>query len=354
MFQRSREPQSLSAAKGPKKEELDPLGYQKTKMRDFLTNTSVDETDLGENLPRKSVSWEDMEGKLILPLYGDRTSRGILVSGVDDMKFDNPVYTEGGVDFMVGPAAQANRSVWASNSNIIKRIADEAERARVAEGGEPIYGVTGSMAPNANDFAVHTGSVIAEMVNNSKITRKTASEFNELMRAYDPDFVGIRSPKLREWIDTTTSPKRKAFIALMDSSPMQAGGMPSPAQARYAVTDQTQRNMPAGQFGLGIAKLDELDPILRATSSGNTGGMMFPHSTYNTQITGDYVGSATPVPQGLLFKDLYDSMKGGVTKAGQPYNEAHRTHAIKTKMPVQRLTPEIIDGVLGYLARLER
>ena len=81
---------------------------------------------------------------------------------------------------------------------------------------------------------------------------------------------------------------------------------------------------------------------------------MFPHSTYNTQITGDYVGSATPVPQGLLFKDLYDSMKGGVTKAGQPYNEAHRTHAIKTKMPVQRLTPEIIDGVLGYLARLER
>jgi hypothetical protein len=261
------------------------------------------------------------------------------------------VYTEGGVDFMRGPAAQADRAVWASNSNIIKRIADEAEAARKAAAGEPVFGMTGSMAPDANDFAVHTGSVMAEMVKKSKINRQTASAFNDAMRVVDETFPGIRSPKLREWVDNTTSPKRKMFIRLMDSAPMQAGGMPSPAQARYAATDATQRNMGSGQFGMGVAQLDELSPILRIEPQGNRPGQSFPHSTYNTQITGDYFGSLPPVPQGLLFKDVYDRMEGGVTKKGQPYNEAHKTHAIKTIMPVQRLRPEIIEGILNYLAR---
>jgi hypothetical protein len=339
------------SVKPPTKEELDPLGYQKTKMRKSLFNTEVDEVDLGENLLRIPRSWEEMENRLILPFYGDRTSRGMLVRGVDDMVFDTPVYTEGGVDFMRGPAAQADRAIWASNSNIIKRIADEAEAARKAAAGEPVFGMTGSMAPDANDFAVHTGSVMAEMVKKSKINRQTASAFNDAMRVVDETFPGIRSPKLREWVDNTTSPKRKMFIRLMDSAPMQAGGMPSPAQARYAATDATQRNMGSGQFGMGVAQLDELSPILRINPEGNRPGQSFPHRTYNTQITGDYFGSLPPVPQGLLFKDVYDRMEGGVTKKGQPYNEAHKTHAIKTIMPVQRLRPEIIEGILNYLQR---
>ena len=339
------------SVKPPTKEELDPLGYQKTKMRKSLFNTEVDEVDLGENLLRIPRSWEEMENRLILPFYGDRTSRGMEVRGVDDMVFDTPVYTEGGVDFMRGPAAQADRAVWASNSNIIKRIADEAEAARKAAAGEPVFGMTGSMAPDANDFAVHTGSVMAEMVKKSKINRQTASAFNDAMRVVDETFPGIRSPKLREWVDNTTSPKRKMFIRLMDSAPMQAGGMPSPAQARYAATDATQRNMGSGQFGMGVAQIDELSPILRIDPQGNRPGQSFPHSTYNTQITGDYFGSLPPVPQGLLFKDVYDRMEGGVTKKGHPYNEAHKTHAIKTIMPVQRLRPEIIEGILNYLAR---
>lgn len=341
------------AAAGAKKEDLDPLGYQKTKMRDYLSNTQLDKQDLGERLERTPIGWEQMENKLILPFYGDRTSGGYLLSGVDDIKFDVPVYTEGGVDFKRGKANQADRAIWASNSNIITRIANEADKARKQFEGEDIYGVTGSMAPDANDFAVHTGSAMAELVRGSKITRKGATEFNEMMRAIDPTFVGIRSPKLREWIDSTTSPNRKSFIRLMDSAPMQENGFPSPAQARLSVTDPTQVDMPSGMFGLGVSRLDELNPILRATPEGNR-MQSVPHSTYNTQITGDYVGSLPPVPQGLLFKDVYDAMEGKTTKKGAPLNEAHKTHAIKTKMPVQRITPEILDGILNYFANLEK
>ena len=140
----------------------------------------------------------------------------------------------------------------------------------------------------------------------------------------------------------------------MDSAPMQAKGFPSPALARYSVTDPTQRDMPAGMFGLGAAKIDTEAPLMFNTPKGNLPKTNVPHSTYNTQIAGEYLGSLPPVPQGLVFRDVYDAMEGKFTKSGQPLNEAHKTHAIKTKMPAQKITPEILEGILDYRARLER
>ena len=345
---------TAASGRGPKKEELDPLGYQKPKMRGYLSDTDVQMSDTSENLPRQPMSWEDMEGKVVLPFYGDRTARGLLVEGVNDLKFDEPVYTEGGVDFMRGPAAQQDRAIWASNQNIIKRIESEAEKASRDFEGADIFGLTGSMSPDANDFATFTGAAMAELVKGAKITKKSAKEFDKVMRAIDPDFVGVLSPKLREWVTSTSSPKRKSFIRLMESAPMQEQGFPSPAEARYSVTDPTQRDMPAGMFGLGAAKVDTSAPLMYNEPKGNLPRANVPHSTYNTQIVGDYVGSLPPVPQGLLFRNVYDAMEGKTTKSGQALNEAHKTHAIKTIMPAQQITPEVLEGILDYLSRMER
>jgi hypothetical protein len=336
------------------KEVLDPLGYQKTKMRDYLSNTQLDAVDLGLNLPRTPVSWEEMVNRLVMPFYGDRSSGGIRLSGIDDTKFEQPVDTEGGVDFKRGPAAQADSAIWASNSNITSRIVNEADAARKKYGDSDIYGVTGSMAPDANDFATFTGGAMAEMVRNAPIKKADAEKFDAAMLNKAPDFVGVGSPLLRQWVETTTAPNRKDFIRLMDSAPMQAAGFPSPGQVRYGVTDSTQRDMPAGMFGLGVSKLDEVAPLLSNKPRGNAPAASVPHSTYNTQITGDYVGSLPPVPQGLIFKEIYDAMEGKTTKTGQPLNEAHKTHAIKTIMPVVRMTEPKIEGILDYLARMAR
>jgi hypothetical protein len=350
------DPNVVSAGFGPKinKETLDPLGYQNTKMRDYLTNTQLDIVDLGLNLPRIPVKWEDMLGKAVMPFYGDRTSGGQELRGIDGTKFSTPVFTEAGLDFMRGPASQADRAIWASNSNIISRLANEADKARENLGVEDIYGMTGTMAPDANDFATFTGATMAEMVPNAPIKAKDAKAFDDFMASIDPDFVGVNSPLLRTWVETTSPEKRKSFIRLMDSAPMQAAGFPSPAQVRYAVTDVTQRDMPAGMFGMGVAKIDPVSPILRNTPQGNNPAASVPHSTYNTQLTGDYVGSLPPVPQGLLFRDVYDRMEGKLTKSGQPLTQAHKTQAIKTIVPVQPITEPILEGILGYLSRLER
>lgn len=340
--------------KPPTKEELDPVGYQKTKMRDYLSNTVVKTKDLKEKAPKIPRTWEEMEGKVVLPFYGDRTSGGLLVQGVDDIKFKKPVRTEAGTDFMRMKANQDQRAIWASDSGIIKRLSDRADETRRDFGGKDVYAMTGSMAPFSNDFATFSGEIFAEMVDPSKITKKAKKAFDEAMKFNDPTFVGLDSPKLREWVAKASPEKRKTFIRMADSSPMQAAGMPSPAQARYAATDIIQRDLKSGMFGLGVSKIDEVSPILRKDPVGNNPAIMHPHSTYNTQLTGDYFGSLPPVPQGLIFRDLYDPMANKLTKAGKPFTEAHKTYSMTRQLPAQEIRPEVLDGILDYLAKKDR
>jgi hypothetical protein len=330
--------------------ELDPVGYQSTRLRDYLDQTQIEARDL-PIAPRTPRSWEETEGMVVLPFYGDRTAGQREILGVDGNQFSAPVLAEGGVDFMRGPAAAADNAIWASNANITSRLQGRAAELAEQYPDTQILGVTGSMAPNANDFATFTAETMAEMVPFARVSAPDAANFDQIMRAQDPTFPGVFSDQLRSWAGTTTSPMRKTFIRLMESSPMQQAGFPSPGQARYAVTDPTQREMSAGMFGLGAAVMDPNAPRLFNAPRGNQYQAQVPHSTYNTQITGDYFGSLPPVPQGLLFRDLYDRMQGQVTKAGQPLSEAHRTHAIKTIVPAQEMTPRVVDGILEYLLR---
>jgi hypothetical protein len=112
--------------------------------------------------------------------------------------------------------------------------------------------------------------------------------------------------------------------------------------------------MPAGMFGLGAARIDREMPLLYNEPKGNHYRANVPHSTYNTQIAGEYAGSLPPVPQGLLFRDVYDAMEGKTTKSGHQLNQAHKTQAIKLKMPAQQITPEVLEGILDYLSRMEK
>jgi len=335
------------------KADLDPLQYQGVKMDDYLSNADIGIRDAGVNLERSPMSWEDMENKIVLPFYGDRTSGGKYIDGINDVKFDDPVYTEGGVDFLRGGANQADDAVWASNSNITKRLSDTAEKAAIKFPDSDIVGLTGSMAPNANDFATMTGEAAGKYIQATGIPRGTASKFDEIMKSADPSFVGVNSPKLSEYLSKTTSPIRKIFMRLADTKPMKDGGFPDMGLARYAVTDVTQRDMPPGMFGLGAARIDTSAPRMFNDPKGNQPVASVPHSTYNSQIAGEYMGSLPPVPQGLLFKDVYDSMEGKTTKNGQPLTSAHKTHAIKTKVPSQKITPEILGGILDYLTRVQ-
>ena len=41
-----------------------------------------------------------LQGKTIIPIVGDRTSRDVIITGIGDLNFENPVRTFGGIQFM--------------------------------------------------------------------------------------------------------------------------------------------------------------------------------------------------------------------------------------------------------------
>ena len=356
-FAPSRPAESLGAAASRlppekvNKDVLDPFGYASNRLDDYLDNTQLGLTDLGENLPRVSRSWEDLEGGYVLPLYGDRTSRGYNLESINDTQFSRPVYTEGGSDFMRGPANQQDDAVWASAKKIIDDINNSAIRTANLGDGRPIYGVTGSMAPNGVDFANMTGEAMAELVmgNRGRIDPNAARYFDDIMRNRDAAFPGLLSNELRDWAGGAKPEPRKSFIRGLDTKPMRSGGVPSAGLARYGVTDPTLRNVPSGQFGSAAAQLRPESPLLYNDAGGNAAPRV-PHSTYNTQLLGDYVGELPLIPQGLLFRDAYERMATQRDKRGRLLEEANKTYAIKTQLQPQLMTPEVVDGIMQYLS----
>lgn len=332
------------------KERVDPQGYGAVKLSrpiEAYTPTTVASNRL--LIPRKTVTLEDLEGGYLLPLYGDRSAGEGLLSRVGDLDLQRQYALEGGVDFMRGPAAQEDSAMWASAKHIIDSLARASGRA--PEGAD-VYGVTVSMAPDALDFASFTPRVAADILQQANLPKRTISAFDEKMRGSIPSWPGLMSEELDAFLLTTTPNNRKAFLRYIDSSAAAKAGIPSDvtAAARYAVTDPVQRTLGAGQAGLGISRVNRAAPIVADPS--------VPHTTYPVQMAGEeYVGGLQmPLDQSLLWPDAFADFatrvvtdkKTGKTSA---FNAAHKAYAMKMELPLQKVTPQMVDQ---YMLGVER
>ncbi|MDF1830675.1 hypothetical protein [Cycloclasticus pugetii] len=327
------------------KPQLDPLGYQKTKMSIPMSEVIPQQESMNNLLDRIAIGIEDMQGKRVMPMYWDRSVGDVKLTGIKSPlgiydQFDQPVFPDAGVDFMRGQAHQADGSLIASKDSIVSTLTNRA-KLEAKRTGDEVYPMTVSMANDGADFTAFESEVMAEMMKFAPVTKKAAKTFDKEMKILDPNWIGVQHPKLRDYIKKSSPDIRKAFIKKIDTAPHQAENFPPSAMARYSVTAPDQRTLPAGMAGLGIGKLD----------GGIVKNPTFEHSTYKTQGTGDYTGSMTPVPQGLIWKDEYARMDNLKTKAGKPYSEANKTYALKTILPTQKIDQEIVDNVMEWIAR---
>lgn len=327
------------------KPQLDPLGYQKTKMSIPMSEVIPQQESMNNLLDRIAIGIEDMQGKRVMPMYWDRSVGDVKLTGIKSPlgiydQFDQPVFPDAGVDFMRGQAHQADGSLIASKDSIVSTLTNRA-KLEAKRTGDEVYPMTVSMANDGADFTAFESEVMAEMMKFAPVTKKAAKTFDKEMQILDPNWIGVQHPKLRDYIKKSSPDIRKAFIKKIDTAPHQAENFPPSAMARYSVTAPDQRTLPAGMAGLGIGKLD----------GGIVKNPTFEHSTYKTQGTGDYTGSMTPVPQGLIWKDEYARMANLKTKAGKPYSEANKTYALKTILPTQKIDQEIVDNVMEWIAR---
>ena len=229
--------------------------------------------------------------------------------------------------------------------NKIKKIADET--------GEPPLLIYQAMKKDGIDFATFPAVTIARLLPFSKILKKDLKKFDDTMKQdvgkgnnfmpADKDWVGINSPKLEQYLSRQDKAGvRKKFVKLMDTAPFQTAGFPDVGIVRYANTQPEFRKLKAGDSGAFIGK-----PDLSKSPSPSK------HSTYNTQIYGDYVGGLLePVPQEVLWKKFFDNMdKFGSASTGAPLVGSQRNRAFSMKLPSTYIDQEIVDAVsnLGLL-----
>lgn len=333
------------------KDRLDPQGYGSVKLarpvEAYAPQTVQGNAPLA---PQKRITLEDLEGGYLLPFYGDRSAAGDLLTGVGNLNLQRIYEREGGADFMRALAAQLDNAMWASKSHIISRLADVAQRTSQAANGADVYGVTLSMAPDALDFASFTPRVAADILQQSPIPRKTVKAFDAEMASRVEGWPGLLSDRLDQFLLQATPDDRKAFLRFVDSKAAADMGIPTDATAaaRYAVTDEKQANLPAGMGGVSIGRIDTANPIIENPQA--------PHSTYNTQMRGQYMGGLElPLSQELLFPDAFADYATRTyldKKSGQvlPFTASHKTYSLKTELPAQRVTPQMVDR---YMLALE-
>lgn len=150
------------------------------------------------------------------------------------------------------------------------------------------------------------------------------------------DWVGIDSPKLREYLDNAPASVRKKFVKIMDTAPFQQAGFPNVGKARYAVTDEALKGKTAGDTGLVVAR-----PNLEKTPTSNP---IVPHSTYGTQMFGEYIGGLdNTVPRNVLFRDYFNLPQ--VKKFNNP---AMQDYGFTRVLPTQEVDQELVDTIMNY------
>jgi len=283
------------------KDQKDPMGYSKVAL-----DKPIEETDIRiiptDNLkPAFDADLNMLASGNILGFVGDKTAATGLLSGIDELDFAYPVKREGGQDFMRAEASQSpDAAIWASAS---PRIGLLLNRARMLEEttGNPVYGVYYSMSPQGVDYATMTADALLSQIPASKIAKKDMKAFDDEIKEIDPNWVGTESPAARDYLINNPE-TRMAFVKRMDTSPHQTAGFPNVGKTRYALTQEDLRDTQGYMAGMNVAKID--------TSRDYITNPLVPHTTYDTMLSGEYVGRLPSLLAQDVFPEKYSQYTG--------------------------------------------
>lgn len=277
---------------------------------------------------------ESMQGGAIIPLTGDRSIAGENLLGIGGTRFNNPVYLEGGYDFMRTHSPEG--TVWASELGRARGIQNQVDRAANLTGGN-VYGVYSAMGPNSMDFNVMMADSLIEQIQAGKISQKAIKAFDKEVRKLRPEWKGVMNPEARAQLDANGE-LRKAFVNRMELDEFQNAGFPNIAYTRYAITSPKLLDEPLYSSGLGVS-------VMRPGAELVTNPIT-PHKTYNTQVQGQYAGGfEQSIPMSIMYPDWYKQRRA----INAPMRADPRSFDFSK--PIQVTNQEWLDGIMNYLGR---
>ena len=304
------------------------------------------------------------EDVAMVPMVWDRSDLGVL-KGVNDqpLAFDVPLqagsqYPTTSSNFDADRLGASHQSVVTSFMNASKRASGQKVDKKTGEiitEGKPVFGVFSNMGGESNDFSTMVSDTLLGMMPNSKMTKKSIKEFDELMSERVDDWPGLKnvqdSPeKMQELRAFLNRPEggndRKIFVKTMEDAKWNDKGFPDVVSARAATSVQDMFGMGTGDAtGRIIGQVDYNAPTTRVTEHGS-----YPVSiprVPNTPIyrLADEGGAFVDIPRDFILPDYLEARR----LAGKP--EVSDTRAITMSVPSQDLTPKVIDNMMMEIRR---
>jgi hypothetical protein len=313
------------------------LGKKLERPYDEMTFATENVKDLPQ---RHSVNIADLKDQYVIPAIGDRTAAGKMLTGVDDVKFQNPVELEGGPDFMLthGSKEGPDSTIWASKQGVVSALRNRAVQANDLGGEANLMYVP--MGYDSLNFSTMPVDAALESIRSGKITKKAKGQFNDAVRSLRPEFVGIDSPDALKQLHETGA-LRHAFLDRMQLDDFKKAGFPDMAAIRKAIMEPALADVPNYHGGYSIGKVDTSQPINK--------NPLNPHTTYDTQLHGHVVGGLDQgVPHDILWRDFF----AGRRADNRPMSGDRI--AFERSKPLQKVDQQLIDEVSAYLEALRQ
>jgi len=342
------------------RKDIDPLFFGKVTADVPLSQMDVDIEPIGLLGQRMTIRPEDLQNKILLFGAGDRTGTGLL-RGIDDVKFDEPVVMLGGRDYQL-----ATPDAWASGESVVTSLLNRAKQAQEETGLSDVVLAHSTMGRGAVDFSEMGSSALAELIKNAPITKKGAKEFDDEFRDYllgkaevakgknntakealfrklAKDYVGVTSPKLREYLaNLPAGSMRDAFAKQMDTKKYKDLGFPAVSKSRFALTEPAQIEVPTFHTGMSFQPID--------VARGAIANPDIPHASYshaigklNEQMPMQF---ERPLSTHQVYRDFEKQLEAEgktVSASGKPLQSSAIQPSYRSTMPYQVVDQEMVD-----------
>ena len=267
------------------------------------------QTDLGGRIV---ADLEKMIGKPIMPVRGDKSDIGTIVSanGID---INTPV--QGGSKF-----SQANTDAdrgWMSMYGVAKGVQSKIMNIAKDLEVEPIA-IYNAMGRDSVNFSTPVAEAMFKQLDELPIAKADIKEFDAAMRKAYPKWVGLKSENAMDQLMGVgdfpmegAGKMRTAFSVLMGQDKFQKRGFPSYDKIVDAITDPALRDVEKGGSGLSMYQTIA-NPIFRELGV---------HKSYDAVMPGNYIGGLPDdrsIPFEVMFPEVFSKMSKMTDKHGNP------------------------------------
>ena len=313
-------------------------GAQRDPLKDFSMRGQVAGI---QPSPTLATDASMLQGKTLVPLVGDRSSRDVIITGIGDVEFKTPVRTHGGIQFM----DEGDQS-WASMMRVMKDINKTVETVEQM-GGKPV-GMTATMGATGGDFSLDTANLILETIRSSNLSKTQLNKMTDAIRnqvkggkklfADIPNLNNL--DEFENYFKGLDGTPRSNLVKAFDNAQVQDLGGPKVGQIRIA------------QSNPGLLAEDFLGMGTRFTDI-QSGMQKSKHPSYDTKImkapSAEVFTFGTGIPRNIMLREPMRQVRAEGKGFGALKPLPADQRKLQMDIPVQPVDQQLVDEASKYL-----